>query len=67
MRASAMSLALEGTLAEHYHKHICILKARASGLHSEKHNTWPGQAVAFWDVLAIKNKQNTPIQNQDQE
>lgn len=39
MRAAAMSLALEGSSAEHYHKHVCILKARASDLHSERHKT----------------------------
>lgn len=67
MRAAAMSLALEESFTEHYHKHICILKARANDLHSERHKTWPGQAVAFWDVLAIKNKQKTQIQKQTQE
>lgn len=72
MRAAAMSLALEGSFAEHYHKHVCILKAGASDLHSERHKTsafqktWycvPGQAVAFWDVLAIKNKQKLQYKN----
>lgn len=67
MRAAAISFALEGSFAEHYHKHVCILKTRASDLHSERHKTWPGQTLASWDVLAIKNKEKTPIQKQAQE
>lgn len=53
-----MSVALERSFAEHYHYQVCIFKAKASHVHSARHKTQPGQAVAFWDVLAIKNRKN---------
>lgn len=63
MRAPSMSFALEGSFAEHYHKHDCILKARASDLHSERHKTWPGQALAFGMYWLLKTKKKPQYKN----
>lgn len=67
MRGAATSIALERNFAEHYHYQVCIFKARASGLHLERHKTWPGKALAFWDALAIKNNNHNKNEKQAQE
>jgi len=64
MRGAALSVALERSSAERHHCPVRMFKARASDLHSERHKTRPGQAVAFWDVLASNNNKKKPIQNQ---
>lgn len=64
MRGATMSLALERSFAQHYHYQLCIFKAKATDLQPERHKTWPGQAVALWNALAIKNEQKIS-QNQN--